>query len=190
MYSSRHGLDRPSRGAVPYDAMTRLLHWTTAGLVLVLFALPQLWQFLPAGYLRATLERAHISLGVVLAVTIVVRIIWRIGFGRRLPPVDRGFQGHIAKVVHLLLYGLIVLQVLAGLSKRWVRGRGVEFFGLFDIPSPVTFATNLRAAISWVHHWNAWLIIGLVAAHIAAALFHHFRRRDGVLGRMLPSVTP
>nr|WP_283812591.1 cytochrome b/b6 domain-containing protein [Bradyrhizobium aeschynomenes] len=38
-----------------------------------------------------------------------------------------------------------------------------------------------------IHHfvgkWIAWVVVGL---HIAAALFHHLVRRDGVLTRMLP----
>jgi cytochrome b561 len=36
------------------------------------------------------------------------------------------------------------------------------------------------------HAWAAWGLLALLAAHIAAALWHHWVRRDGVLAAMLP----
>jgi len=55
---------------------------------------------------------------------------------------------------------------------------------VFQIPSPLALPADWRPAINAVHHWNSWLIIGVVALHVAAALFHHFVLRDGVLRRM------
>lgn len=37
------------------------------------------------------------------------------------------------------------------------------------------------------HELVAYLILALVVLHAAAALFHHFVRRDDVLNAMLPS---
>jgi cytochrome b561 len=36
------------------------------------------------------------------------------------------------------------------------------------------------------HEFFAYLLLALIALHIAAALFHHFVRRDNVLNAMLP----
>ena len=36
------------------------------------------------------------------------------------------------------------------------------------------------------HELGAPLLLGLIALHVAAALYHHFVRRDAVLKRMLP----
>jgi cytochrome b561 len=177
--------ERLHPAAVTYDPLTKLLHWVTAVLVLALFALSQIWPFVPSREARGVLELTHISLGVLLALAIVLRIAWRLGWGRRLPHAEPGLPGLAADALHKLLYVLIVLQVLAGLSKRWVRGRGVGFFGLFDIPPPLTIPPGLRMAVNWVHHWDAWLIMALVAGHAGAALFHHYVIRDGVLRRML-----
>ena len=46
-----------------------------------------------------------------------------------------------------------------------------------------------RAMRKPITHWHglaANLLLGLVGLHAAAALFHHYILRDGVLGRMLP----
>jgi cytochrome b561 len=33
-----------------------------------------------------------------------------------------------------------------------------------------------------------WTLLGLIALHVAAALFHYWVRRDGVLQSMLPGL--
>jgi cytochrome b561 len=38
------------------------------------------------------------------------------------------------------------------------------------------------------HEFVAYLLVSLVALHAAAALFHHFVRRDNVLKAMLPGL--
>jgi len=40
-----------------------------------------------------------------------------------------------------------------------------------------------------VHTFLAWTLLVLIGLHIAAALYHYFVRRDGVLQRMLPIVS-
>jgi cytochrome b561 len=37
------------------------------------------------------------------------------------------------------------------------------------------------------HGWLFWTLIVLVLVHAAAALYHHYVRRDATLVRMLPS---
>lgn len=37
-----------------------------------------------------------------------------------------------------------------------------------------------------MHVWALWVGLGLVALHVASALWHHAIRRDGVLRRMWP----
>jgi cytochrome b561 len=38
-----------------------------------------------------------------------------------------------------------------------------------------------------LHGYLAYALFGLAAAHILAALWHHFVRRDGLLARMWPA---
>jgi cytochrome b561 len=46
------------------------------------------------------------------------------------------------------------------------------------------FEPPVDAVHHFVGEWIAWVVVGL---HIAAAMFHHFIRRDSVLRRMLPA---
>ena len=180
------GEDGTLRGAERYDGMTMTLHWLTAILVVTLFSLAHIWSFFPHdGPTQITMQTAHVSLGVILAAVLVVRLIWRPLLGRRLAPVSTGVTELAAKGIHFVLYGLLATMVMAGLGKRWVRGHGVEFFGA-SIPSPLALDPAWRPALNWTHHWGAWAIILFAGLHAAAALLHHYALRDNVLRRMLP----
>ena len=41
------------------------------------------------------------------------------------------------------------------------------------------------AAVGSLHSPIAWVLLIMILAHIAIALFHHFVKKDGVLRRML-----
>ena len=173
-------------GSQRYDGLTMGLHWLTAILVVTLFSLAHIWSFFPHdGPTQITMQTAHVSLGVILAVVLVVRLAWRTGPGRRLPPAASGVTEVAAQGMHTLLYGLLTVMVIAGIGKRWVRGHGVEFFG-WSIPSPMALDPSWRPTFNWIHHWGAWAIITFAGLHAAAALVHHFALHDSVLRRMLP----
>jgi len=173
----------PNPASPRYDAATRGLHWLTAALVLLLFALPQIWHRLPKASARP-LEHLHIAVGVLLAAVLVLRIVWRLGWGRRLPPAAQGVSRHAAHAMHMTLYVLLAVQALTGFAKRWVRGRDVDVLGLFQIPPPVHLPETWRPLVGGIHYWTSWLIIALAVLHVAVALVHHYAWRDGLLRRM------
>ena len=104
---------------IRYDAITILLHWVTALLVVTLFGLAEFWGFLPRGTpLRHELQGLHISLGLVLAVVATLRVVWRLMFGRTLPEIESTLPYWAAKGVHYLLYILLGGQVVLGFVFR------------------------------------------------------------------------
>lgn len=170
-----------------YDRVTILLHWLTAVLVVALFALAESWDFLRHGSpLRKELHSIHISLGIVLALVMTVRLGWRVTRGRRLASVSAGLMAFAGKAVHHALYLLLAVQIVLGFLWRWAQAEAFMFFGLF----PVQFATVKDRALSHIlgdlHDVAAWSIIVLAGLHAAAVLMHHYVLRDGVLKRMLP----
>ncbi len=170
-----------------YDRATIILHWLTAILVVSLFASAETWGFLPRGTpLRGELQTLHISLGILLAAIIVMRVIWRLVQGRRLSPATTGLQAIAAKTVHIALYVLLCLQAALGFLFRWVQNEPFTFFGLFTIPH-VTLAPGLRSTFGWLHNNVAWAIIIVAGFHALAALLHHYVLKDRVLTRMLPA---
>lgn len=168
-----------------YDPLTVAFHWVTALLVITLFALAESWGFFPRGT-RHNLEALHISLGILLAAVLILRIVWRVSRGRRLPAVESQIPYWAAKGVHHLLYGLLIGQIVLGFLFRWAQGETFTFFGLFAVPSAFPPDTAFAGTIGEAHDLVGWAIILLAGLHAAAALFHHYRLRDNTLRRVLP----
>jgi cytochrome b561 len=166
-----------------YDGTTILLHWATAILVVEQWLGAQIIDWFPRGSLRIDARSVHITLGVVLAVLLLGRLLWRSSRGRRLPLADAGLLGLIAKATHWALYGLLAAMVLVGLALAWTRGDSL--FNLISIPAYDPGNRDLADQVQDVHATIGWIILGLAGLHAAAALFHRYVWRDDVLARML-----
>ncbi|MBW4023776.1 MAG: cytochrome b [Proteobacteria bacterium] len=174
------------RAAPRYDGLTITFHWVTALLVVSLFALAELWGFVPKKMpLRHEMISLHVSLGVLLAVVYLLRVLWRRSASRHLPPADRGLQHVAARLVHIGFYVLLAVQVTLGFLFAWAKG-AIGVFGLFSIASPVTVGRVAHHWIAALHDDVAWVIIILAGGHAMMALAHHYVIRDRVLHRMLP----
>ncbi len=171
-----------------YDAPEMAFHWATAALVVALFLLAEAWGFVAAkgSPARHAMQSLHVSLGLLLATVLVLRILWRIGPGRRPLPASSGLIEMAAIAVHYLLYGLLVCQVVLGVLWRWGNHDPLSLFGWFTVPALLDLTKPQAHFIGQLHNWVAWLIIGLAGLHAGAALGHHFVLRDDVLRRMLP----
>src|SRR3954470_18181870 len=168
-----------------YDSTSIALHWITVALVLLNFASAELWGLF-ARPTRHLMIVSHMSLGILLSIVVVVRIVWRLLPGHQVDPVSRGWDDRLAKGVQYLLYLLLLAQSVLGYIVRWSEGEAMSFFGLL-IPPP--FAPMTRAehhTLMERHDQIGWVIIILAAGHAAAALYHHYVLRDRVLVRMLP----
>jgi cytochrome b561 len=166
-----------------YDKVTIRLHWATAILVAIQFLLGRTTNFLPRGPLRVDIWSAHVLLGFALTVLVIVGIVWRGLYGRRLPPPERGFRHLLAVATHRLLDGLLL--VVIGLGVTNVFAHAFPLFSLWHFPK--------LGDENFMHGVNAWhglvanLIVVVALLHAAAALFHHYAVRDGVLRRMWPA---
>lgn len=179
----------PQPAAVPgadsrYDGFSVLLHWLTALLVVFLWVLGQIRSYFPKGAPRDAVLSLHVLCGLLVAAVLVVRIAWRLSAGRRLPPANRGWLNRLTQIVHLGLYGLLVVTVLLGLSRVWLHGNSV--FGWFEFHR-VAFSTRaLTRTIGDLHGDFGDIVIIVAGLHAAAALAHHYLLQDSVLRRMLP----
>lgn len=188
--NDRSFLDRATRVAAAddgttYDSVAIMLHWATAVLVVVQFVSAITWDYL-ARDTRETMQSLHVSLGVLLTVVIVARIIWRLLPGHQVPSLELGWVRTLSKGVHYLFYLLLAAQITTGFLWRWAQGHPVAFFGI-GIPGP--FAALDRASrhtLKDFHEKIGWAIVIIAAGHAAAALYHHYVLHDRVLGRMFP----
>ncbi len=170
--------------ATRYDTTTIVFHWIVALLVVEQWLGAQVIDWFSRGAPRVDARSVHIVTGAILGILLIWRIFWRLTRGRRLPPMDRGSLGLIAKAVHWALYAAVAGMVVVGIILEWARGDNI--FNVFSIPAYDPGNHALANRIQDIHAAIGWVIVALVGAHTLAALFHHFIRRDGTLARMLP----
>ena len=174
-----------ARTADRYSTGAMWFHWTIAALVIVNLVIGLLHENLLDGVTWAI--PLHKSFGISVLIFTIGRILWRIVHpAPPFPDHIRGWERIAAHSAHWGLYALILIMPLSG----WAMSSGsrkypISFFGLFDVPYlPVSQATGGVAHNA--HGLFGWVMLALVAIHIAAALRHHFLLRDHVLGRMAP----
>jgi cytochrome b561 len=170
-----------------YDNVAITLHWLTAMLVLFQFVSSFVWDDLPRDT-REVLEQTHVSLGVLLTVVIFARVIWRLMPGHQRPSIVSGWVEIASKVVHYLLYALLIGQAVLGLIIGWAAGHPLHFFGI-PIPGPLdAMPRPTRHGFREIHEKVGYVIIILALGHALAAFYHHYKLHDRVLARMLPLV--
>src|SRR5215472_8018425 len=108
-----------SESALRYDTSTIVLHWCTAILITLLWAVGQIIDWFPRGTPRISARSTHILLGALLICVISARIFWRSHRGVRLPLAEPPWMGMVAKGTHYALYALVVSTVMLGVLNVW-----------------------------------------------------------------------
>src|SRR3954454_10464923 len=89
------------------------LHWITAALVLLNFASAELWGLF-ARPTRHLMIVSHMSLGILLSIVVVLRIVWRLLPGHQVEPATQGWDERLSKAAQWLLYLLLLAQSVLG----------------------------------------------------------------------------
>jgi cytochrome b561 len=177
---------------VAYDPVARGLHWLNAILAAVVILLALGISGTPRHVdARTFLLMLHGSIGLVILVTLLFWAGWRIG--HRSPPLRPLLTRAEVVLAHATQAGLFLLFLampLSGYAALAAAGRPVSLFGIVTIPPLLPQSGRIAQAAMALHLTGEFLIYGLVAMHIAAALMHGFIRRDGILERMLPRRLP
>ena len=164
--------------------MSRLLHWLMGVLILCMFALGWASDFVPLSVKPVVLQ-LHVLIGLMLLTLLVLRVAARLL--RPAPPLDGAPWYRLAVGgAHLFLYAAMLAMPLSGLLYIGARGAAMPVFGLFDVPHLVEKDRGLAVFLRDFHGVFAWVFAGAIVLHIAAGLYHHFVKRDGLLRRMLP----
>jgi cytochrome b561 len=173
--------------AEAYGSVAKFLHWSIVLLLIPQYFLAEAAEDFADGSLeQASVYGWHKSIGLLVLLLAVARIAWRI-INRPHPAAlgNVAWQRKAAAAGHGLLYLLILLQPLSGWLMASAAGAPAALFGL-PFPALVGESHDLHEALEEVHEllFNVLLVVALV--HAAAALYHHFVLKDGVLRRMLP----
>jgi cytochrome b561 len=171
-----------------YTTPAITLHWIIAILVLVMIGLGLYMTEIPRGAPERTFYyNLHKSIGVTVAVLVLIRLWWR--FRNSPPPLPSSvpaWQVQASKLSHALLYLCLILMPLSGFSASQFTKYGVTYFGLFKIPPMGWENKVIYDFLQGIHGVTAAVLITLVVIHVAAALKHLLFDRDKVFFRMLP----
>ncbi|THD58321.1 cytochrome b [Phenylobacterium sp.] len=184
--------EAPPSPPARFDAISMTLHW--ASLVLIAWLFLSAWSIGLAGDAEGARMAltVHRSLGATMWVLALARLTWRLRFAVR-PPFPDGMprpQRRAALAVEAALYLILLVQPLTGLGQSLTRGKPFELFA-FEVPKLMARDKAATGLLHSFHEATAFALLGLIALHVAAALFHGFVRRDGVLRSMWPaSLTP
>jgi cytochrome b561 len=169
-----------------YSGLAIALHWLLAAALVGSFCFGLYMTSLPFSVQRLRLYNWHKWAGIVILALSFVRLLWRL---THRPPPDLpmpAWQATAAHATHGLMYVLFFAVPLVGWAYSSAVGFPVVVFGVLPLPDFVPSDKALAAQIKPWHAILAYLLAAATAAHVAAALKHHFIDRDGLLGRMRP----
>jgi cytochrome b561 len=169
-----------------FPAISRLLHWLMAVMVLAML-------FIGVGMAASVSERyavliaIHKPLGIAILVLVVIRFVNRLinkppPLPDTLPPVQR----LAAKASHILLYALMFIMPLVGWGMLSAARYPIVLFGPLQLPPILPHDEMLYAWLRLLHTYLAYALFATFLAHLGAALFHGLVRRDGVFESMAP----
>ena len=171
-----------------YTGTAKALHWIILVLLIAQFIVAWLMPHIGRNTPVTTVISLHFTFGIVILAVAIVRLIWRATHGEPapldgIPP----WQMASARIVHWALYLLLFVIPLLGWMDASRRGMPVVMFGL-ELPKLLATRAPGWGWTGDVHMWLAYYgMLTLIGLHAAAALYHYFVRKDGVLQRMLPA---
>lgn len=177
-------------GPDTYSGSQKALHWAVAALIVVTVPIGlSIVHVLSPGPATDFLYEAHKSIGLTILSLAVLRIVvrWRRGAPPLVPGLPR-WQSAAAHGSHYALYLLIVLVPLTGWAATSACCAPVNLFWTWPVTLPVGGGMEAAEPIFQVHNALALTLTAIAMIHVAAALHHHFVRRDRTLLRMLPGL--
>jgi cytochrome b561 len=171
-----------------FDQATRLMHWLSAGLVLSVFVLAFSIDLATSRALHTAFLQVHRSVGLTVWVVTLLRLAWR--HFAKYPdwPNDMSQTMRVAAMASEYgLYALLLAQPILGILQTNAYGDHVNLFFIGQLPALIEKNRPLAQQLLTVHKALGFSLLGLIALHVSAALFHHFWLRDDTLTAMLPA---
>lgn len=168
-----------------YARPQRVLHWLSAVIILGLLWVGFAMTGMDYSPLKIQIYGWHKSFGLLVWGLTFVRLALR-----HVYPAPAALQTHTAwekylsKLVHLVLYGGLLLMPLSGWLMSSAGDFPVSFFGVFDVPDLIVKNKGAFGFFRELHELTAVVLMGALALHMAGAFKHHLIDRDSTLSRM------
>jgi catalase len=183
----RNPQGRAMKAAVAqFPLALRLVHWLMAAMVVAMLFIG-VGMVSTVSEMRTWLIDLHKPLGILILCLAALRVCLRLM--RPAPPLPDDlpiWQKAAAYASHLVLYALMFALPLVGWTMLSAGGYPIALFGSIHLPPLGPVDPTLFSLLRRAHTLLALLLFLTILAHLGAALFHAWIRRDGVFRSMVP----
>jgi len=160
------------------------IHWIHAAiLIFILIGATLGLPDLPAKGGDLSPFKGHMILGFVATLIVVIRLLmlWK---QPKLEPLNMGaFRETIVRWNHRLIYLFILLTGISGMITANSASLGqVVIFG--NDPSVYTGPEGITATLGSVHTASAYILMALIAMHVAGTILYMIKSKENILGRV------
>jgi cytochrome b561 len=158
--------------------------------MLTLFGCMYLREYIEEYALRVNLFEMHRQMGLVVFTLFFVRLAAKKFCPAKKPsgPQMDKLEHLAATCGHIVLYTILFVMPVVGWLITNAQGHDVHFMGTFTLPQLVTKDEDIEEFLLTVHEYGADFLLAMVGMHFAAAMFHHFIKKDHVLASMIPLI--
>jgi cytochrome b561 len=179
----------PATPRSTYSRVAILLHWMIGVLMIGNLVGGLTHDWVPKESMALVMS-IHKATGITILLLSFARLAWRLA--HRPPPLAttlKRWEIGLAHATHWIFYVMMIVLPMTGwlMTSAGSRKWPLSWFGLFDIPFlPVAQDKGFANSMAYAHVIGGYLMVGLIAMHIAAAIKHHAFDRDNTVERMLP----
>lgn len=143
------------------------------------------WHWVPEAT-RGTIYVLHKNTGLVILALLALRLMWR--FSQAVPDLSvstPNWQRLAYRANTFALYTVMALFPLSGVLMSLFHGHDVDILGMWVLSGFQPEDHAMGRFFNQTHFWTAWLSVGLITLHVAAAVYHHWILKDRTLIRMV-----
>lgn len=168
-----------------YGLVSRIIHWVMSASIIIMLIVGFIMVNIAPSDQKWQIYNIHKAVGLIIFFLVFLRIIWTLSNIIVKAPLDLpDWQKKTARFNHILLYLLMIIMPLSGTLMSLTGGHDINFFDLLTIKS--FMQSKEIAGTFWsIHLYSAIILVAAMILHVAAALYHHFIRKDNVLMRMI-----
>jgi len=173
-----------SQPSLDYSVAQKVIHWLMATAIILDLFIAQKFGDVMERWDRVESRVDHATIGTVVLVLLVLRLILRWKNGAPAYPADMPpWQQSLAHLAHWALYLLIGILVASGIASAMYADSVINPFGIAY--GDGTGAQDTFLFIRGIHEFATNAIIALIVVHVVAALYHLIVVRDTITQRML-----
>ena len=128
----------------------------------------------------------HKIIGTIIFSVVVLRLIWKFINSKPDSSDLPTFHKYVSKVIHILLYALVIWIPIQGTMMTQAGGFDVKLLGLVTIPKFIPTNFELYPTFVKFHYQSMIALIVVFSIHLSAGLYHRFIKSDkyGIWNRM------